>query len=37
MEEKIFSDLGIKISLLTVDGFYANEDDLKIIRERINK
>lgn len=37
MEEKIFSDLGIKISLLTVDGFYANEDDLKIIKERINK
>lgn len=36
-EEKIFSDLGIKITHLTVDGFHANEDDLKIIRERLNK
>ncbi len=36
-EEKTFTDLGVRLSALTVNGFYANEDDLKIIRERINK
>ena len=35
-EEKIFASLGIKIATLTVDGFHANEDDLELIRNRIN-
>ena len=35
-EEKIFSNMGIKVATLTVDGFHANEDDLEIIRNRIN-
>lgn len=35
-EEKIFANMGIKVSNLTVDGFYANEEDLEIIRNRIN-
>lgn len=35
-EEKIFSNMGIKVSTLTVDGFHANEDDLELIRNRIN-
>ena len=34
--EKIFGNMGIKISMLTVDGFHANEDDLELIRNRIN-
>ena len=34
--EKIFADMGIRISDLTVDGFHVNEDDLKVIRDRIN-
>ena len=34
--EDIFSNMGIKISTLTVDGFHANEDDLELIRNRIN-
>ena len=35
-EEKIFGIMGVKINVLTVNGFYANEDDLEIIRNRIN-
>ena len=35
-DEKIFSNMGIKVATLTVDGFHANEDDLEIIRNRIN-
>ena len=35
-EEKIFASMGIKIATLTVDGFHANEDDLELIRNRIN-
>lgn len=35
--EKIFDSMGIKISMLTVDGFHANEDDLELIRKRINE
>lgn len=34
--EPIFDTMGIKISTLTVDGFHANEDDLELIRNRIN-
>ena len=34
--ERIFADMGIKIAILTVDGFHANEDDLELIRNRIN-
>lgn len=34
--ERIFDSMGIKISMLTVDGFHANEDDLELIRNRIN-
>ena len=34
--EDIFSNMGIKISTLAVDGFHANEDDLELIRNRIN-
>ena len=34
--EDIFSNMGIKISTLTVDGFHANEDDIELIRNRIN-
>lgn len=34
--ERIFTDMGIKIATLTVDGFHANEDDLELIRNRIN-
>jgi hypothetical protein len=36
-DEKIFSELGVKIATLTVDGFHANEDDLEMIRNRINE
>ena len=35
-DEKIFANMGIKISVLTVDGFHANEEDLELIRNRIN-
>ena len=35
-EEKIFAGMGIKVATLTVDGFHANEDDLELIRNRIN-
>ncbi len=35
-EEKIFSSMGIKVATLTVDGFHANEEDLELIRNRIN-
>ncbi len=34
--ESIFKTMGLKISSLTVDGFYVNEDDLDMIRERLN-
>ena len=35
-DEKVFATMGIKVSTLTVDGFHANEDDLELIRNRIN-
>ena len=35
--ERIFSEMGVKIAALTVDGFHANEDDLEMIRNRINE
>ena len=35
-DEKVFSTMGIKVSTLTVDGFHANEEDLELIRNRIN-
>lgn len=35
-DESIFSEMGVKIATLTVDGFHANEDDLEMIRNRIN-
>ena len=35
-DEKIFASMGIKIATLTVDGFHANEEDLELIRNRIN-
>ncbi len=35
-EEKIFLNMGIKVAALTVDGFHVNEDDLELIRSRIN-
>lgn len=34
--ETIFANMGIKIATLTVNGFHANEDDLELIRNRIN-
>ncbi|MBQ8424696.1 MAG: hypothetical protein IJX17_01585 [Clostridia bacterium] len=34
--EKIFTNLGVKISSLTVDGFHVREEDLETIRNRIN-
>lgn len=34
--ERLFVAMGIKIATLTVDGFHANEDDLELIRNRIN-
>lgn len=34
--EKVFSNMGIKVSFLTVDGLHANEEDLELIRNRIN-
>ena len=36
-DERIFSEMGVKIATLTVDGFHANEDDLELIRNRINE
>ena len=36
-DERIFSEMGVKIATLTVDGFHANEDDLEMIRNRINE
>ena len=36
-DERIFSEMGVKIAALTVDGFHANEDDLEMIRNRINE
>ena len=35
-KENIFDGIGIKISSITVDGFHANEEDLELIRTRIN-
>ena len=35
-EENIFLNMGIKVAALTVDGFHVNEDDLELIRNRIN-
>ena len=35
-DESIFAEMGVKIATLTVDGFHANEDDLEMIRNRIN-
>ena len=35
--EKVFANMGIKVSTLTVDGFHANEEDLELIRNRINE
>ena len=35
-KENIFDGIGIKISSITVDGFHANEEDLELIRSRIN-
>lgn len=34
--EKIFGDMGIGIASLSVDGFHVNEEDLAVIRNRIN-
>ena len=36
-DERIFAEMGVKIATLTVDGFHANEDDLVMIRNRINE
>jgi hypothetical protein len=35
--EKVFANMGIKVSTLTGDGFHANEEDLELIRNRINE
>ena len=35
-EEKIFVNMGIKIATITVNNFHTNEEDLEIIRKRIN-
>ena len=35
-DEKIFASMGIRIATLSVDGFHANEEDLELIRNRIN-
>ncbi|MBE6607541.1 MAG: hypothetical protein E7633_03170 [Ruminococcaceae bacterium] len=35
-DEIAFSELGIKLKDLTVDGIHANEKDLELIRNRIN-
>lgn len=35
--EKTFAQMGISINTLTVDGFHVNEDDLELIRNRINE
>lgn len=35
--ERIFAEMGVNIATLTVDGFHANEDDLEMIRNRINE
>ena len=34
--ERVFYDMGIRVSSLTVDGFHVNEEDLELIRNRIN-
>ena len=35
-EESGFEEIGIKLKSLTVDGVHVNEEDLQIIRDRIN-
>ena len=35
-EERIFSKLGVKITNLTVNGFYINPDDLEEIKKQKN-
>ncbi len=35
-KEVVFNKLGVKIESLTVDGVHVNEEDLEIIRNRIN-
>ena len=35
--EEVFSSLGLKLKDLTVEGVHINEDDLALIRSRINK
>jgi membrane protease subunit (stomatin/prohibitin family) len=35
-KEMIFSELGIKLNSLTIDGIHVNDEDLEIIRNRIN-
>ncbi len=35
-DEKLFIDMGVKVDALTVDSFHVNEEDLDLIRSRIN-
>lgn len=35
-DEKMFSNIGIKINSLTVDVVHVNQEDLELIRDRIN-
>ena len=34
--EEMFAKLGLKLTVLSVNGIHVNEDDLDLIRERIN-
>ncbi len=34
--EIIFERMGLKVSMLTVDGFFVDEDDMETIRQRLN-
>ena len=34
--EEMFAKLGLKLTVLSVNGIHVNEDDLELIRERIN-
>ena len=34
--EEMFAKLGLKLTVLSVNGIHVNEDDLEMIRERIN-
>ena len=36
-KETIFAEMGIEVSNFSVNGFHANEDDLAMIRKRINQ